>query len=96
MATTPKWIMVGGEGPESYNQNSSYQSKTSLMQLKTSTARKPDKTRPRTSSSKSSSTTLPLTISTLSSSHFLRGEDTIVLVFLDPSSNVFFLKRVST
>ncbi|KAG2281001.1 hypothetical protein Bca52824_052221 [Brassica carinata] len=25
MATTPKWIMVGGEGPESYNQNSSYQ-----------------------------------------------------------------------
>ncbi|CDY63193.1 BnaCnng41620D, partial [Brassica napus] len=23
--TTPKWIMVGGEGPESYNQNSSYQ-----------------------------------------------------------------------
>ncbi|CAN6851491.1 unnamed protein product [Brassica oleracea] len=31
--------MVGGEGPESYNQNSSYQSKTSLMQLKTSTAK---------------------------------------------------------
>ncbi|CAN8243588.1 unnamed protein product [Cochlearia groenlandica] len=25
MPTTPKWIMVGGEGPESYNQNSSYQ-----------------------------------------------------------------------
>ncbi|KAL0825007.1 hypothetical protein Bca101_048684 [Brassica carinata] len=25
MATTPKWIMVGGDGPESYNQNSSYQ-----------------------------------------------------------------------
>ncbi|CAH2065714.1 unnamed protein product [Thlaspi arvense] len=25
MATTPKWIMMGGEGPESYNQNSSYQ-----------------------------------------------------------------------
>ncbi|KAJ4905589.1 S-adenosyl-L-methionine-dependent methyltransferases superfamily protein [Raphanus sativus] len=25
MATTPEWIMIGGEGPESYNQHSSYQ-----------------------------------------------------------------------
>ncbi|CAH2065712.1 unnamed protein product [Thlaspi arvense] len=25
MSTTPQWIMIGGEGPESYNKNSSYQ-----------------------------------------------------------------------
>ncbi|ESQ28706.1 hypothetical protein EUTSA_v10019552mg [Eutrema salsugineum] len=25
MSTTPEWIMIGGEGPESYNQHSSYQ-----------------------------------------------------------------------
>ncbi|KAL1192364.1 Paraxanthine methyltransferase 1 [Cardamine amara subsp. amara] len=25
MSTTPDWIMIGGEGPESYNQHSSYQ-----------------------------------------------------------------------
>ncbi|CAF2188667.1 hypothetical protein HID58_027290 [Brassica napus] len=25
MATTPQWIMIGGDGPESYNQHSSYQ-----------------------------------------------------------------------
>ncbi|CAH8335013.1 unnamed protein product [Eruca vesicaria subsp. sativa] len=25
MSTTPEWVMIGGEGPESYNQNSSYQ-----------------------------------------------------------------------
>ncbi|RID55398.1 hypothetical protein BRARA_G02664 [Brassica rapa] len=25
MATTPQWIMIGGEGPESYNKHSSYQ-----------------------------------------------------------------------
>ncbi|CAA7030316.1 unnamed protein product [Microthlaspi erraticum] len=25
MSTTPQWIMIGGEGPESYNQHSSYQ-----------------------------------------------------------------------
>ncbi|KAG2322025.1 hypothetical protein Bca4012_057163 [Brassica carinata] len=25
MSTTPQWVMIGGEGPESYNQHSSYQ-----------------------------------------------------------------------
>lgn len=25
MTTTPDWIMIGGDGPESYNQQSSYQ-----------------------------------------------------------------------